>query len=218
MTLALTNLHFEPNILTTAEFASGQHQWASASSSPLFVKYSRSSKFPWKLSLSLSYSGLSASFRFSHRIIVFLREWWSWQTTQCYTLRSRFSTVYHLWLSKLSSALVFFLFWGAFLSTSTYSGRGWAVELCTFQIWRAKETTFNLTVQAVTGSIVISRRWLRAHLACSPGGLNVQGAHKAIYLELQWGYSTTYLEEPAHPRTGVGELFPLPKSVEGLPE
>ena len=27
-----------------------------------------------------------------------------------------------------------------------------------------------------------------------------------------------YLEEPAHPRTGVGELFALPKSVEGLPE
>ena len=51
-------------------------------------------------------------------------------------------------------------------------------------------------------------------------GAERAGAHKAIYLELQWEYSTTYLEEPAHPRTGVhvGELFPLPKSVEGLPE
>ena len=50
------------------------------------------------------------------------------------------------------------------------------------------------------------------------GLLNVQGAHKAIHLELQLLHSTTYLEEQAHPRTGVSELLPLPKSVEGLPQ
>ena len=50
------------------------------------------------------------------------------------------------------------------------------------RVMHVSTLAFNLTVQAVGISIVISRRWLRAHLACSPGGLNVQGAHKAIYL------------------------------------
>ena len=85
-----------------------------------------------------------------------------------------------------------------------------ALERNDFQPNRAGSWMFHcyLKKMAACASCMLAR----------PGGLNVQGAHKAIYLELQWGYSTTYLEEPAHPRTGVGELFPLPKLVEGLPE